>query len=76
MNPILSKAPALIADNLFKRHPLGAKLTLASSSALGTEIKLVVPGGIIFQKTGTVRQTLLAKIRALISRTNQPSKLD
>jgi signal transduction histidine kinase/ligand-binding sensor domain-containing protein len=55
---------------------IGAKLTLASSSALGTEIKLVVPGGIIFQKTGTVRQTLLAKIRALISRTNQPSKLD
>jgi hypothetical protein len=47
---------------------IGAKLTLASSSALGTEIKLVVAGGIIFQKTGSVRQTLLAKIRALISR--------
>jgi ligand-binding sensor domain-containing protein len=55
---------------------IGAKLTLASSSALGTEIKLVVPGGIIFQKTGPVRQTLLTKIRALIWRTNQPSKLD
>jgi signal transduction histidine kinase len=55
---------------------IGAKLTLASSSALGTEIKLVVPGGIIFQKTGPVRQTLLTKIRALIWPTNQPSKLD
>jgi signal transduction histidine kinase len=45
---------------------IGGKLTLVSSSTLGTEIKLVVPGGIIFQKTRPVRQTLLAKIRALV----------
>jgi signal transduction histidine kinase len=30
---------------------IGGKLTLVSSSTLGTELKLVVPGGIIFQKT-------------------------
>jgi signal transduction histidine kinase len=30
---------------------IGGKLTLMSSSTLGTELKLVVPGGIIFQKT-------------------------
>ena len=34
---------------------IGSKLTLVSSSASGTEIKLVVPGGIIFQKTRQVR---------------------
>jgi signal transduction histidine kinase/ligand-binding sensor domain-containing protein len=45
---------------------IGGKLTLVSSSTLGTEIKLVVPGGIVFQKTRPVRQTLLAKIRALV----------
>ena len=39
---------------------IGGKLTLVSSSALGTEIKLVVPGGIIFQKTSPVRQTLFS----------------
>ena len=39
---------------------IGGKLTLVSSSALGTEIKLVVPGGIIFQKTSPARQTLLS----------------
>jgi signal transduction histidine kinase len=30
---------------------IGGKLTLVSSSSSGTEIKLIVPGGIIYQKT-------------------------
>jgi signal transduction histidine kinase len=55
---------------------IGGKLTLVSSSTLGTELKLVVPGGIIFQKTRPVRQTLLAKLRTLVRRINQTSNLD
>jgi signal transduction histidine kinase len=55
---------------------IGGKLTLVSSSASGTEIKLVVPGEIIFQKTGPARQTLLAKTVALIKRINKTSNLD
>jgi signal transduction histidine kinase len=34
---------------------IGGKLTLVSSSNSGTEIKLIVPGGIIFQKMTPVR---------------------
>jgi signal transduction histidine kinase len=34
---------------------IGGKLTLVSSSSSGTEIKLTVPGGIIFGKTMSVR---------------------
>jgi signal transduction histidine kinase len=44
---------------------IGGKLTIVSSASSGTEIKLVVPGGIVFQTTKPVRQTLFAKIRAL-----------
>jgi signal transduction histidine kinase len=55
---------------------IGGKLTLVSSSASGTEIKLVVPGGIIYQKTGPARQTLLVRINALIKRIDKTSNLD
>jgi signal transduction histidine kinase len=49
---------------------IGGKLTLASSSNSGTEIKLTVPGGIIFRKTMPVRgslftRSLFTRIRAL-----------
>ena len=44
---------------------IGGKLTLVSSSSSGTEIKLVVPGGIIFGKTMPVQQSLFMKIRSL-----------
>jgi ligand-binding sensor domain-containing protein len=55
---------------------IGGKLTLVSSSASGTEIKLLVPGGTIFQKRGPARQTLLARIGALVKRINKTSNLD
>jgi signal transduction histidine kinase len=44
---------------------IGGKLTLVSSSSSGTEIKLVVPGGIVFGKTMPVQQSLFMKIRSL-----------
>jgi signal transduction histidine kinase len=48
---------------------IGGKLTLGSSSSSGTEIKLIVPGGIIFRKTMPVRRSLstslFTRIRAL-----------
>jgi signal transduction histidine kinase len=46
---------------------IGGKLTLVSSSSSGTEIKLVVPGGIVFGKTMPVQQSLFMKIRSLFS---------
>jgi signal transduction histidine kinase len=55
---------------------IGGKLTLVSYPNSGTEIKLVVPGGIIFQKPVPARQTLLAKIGALIKRINKTSNFD
>jgi signal transduction histidine kinase/streptogramin lyase len=45
---------------------IGGKLTLASSSNSGTEIKLVVPGGIIFRKMMPVGRSLSIKIRTLL----------
>jgi len=43
---------------------IGGKLTLVSSSSSGTEIKLVVPGGIICPRM-PVRRSLLTRIRSL-----------
>ena len=44
---------------------IGAKLTLRSSSNSGTEIRLVVPGGIIFRKTTAARRSLFTRMRTL-----------
>src|SRR5258708_8859463 len=44
---------------------IGGKLTLVSSSSSGTEIKLVVPGGIICPSM-PVRRSLLTRIRSLV----------
>jgi signal transduction histidine kinase len=44
---------------------IGGKLTLASSSNSGTEITLIVPGGIIFRKMMPVRRSLFTRIRTL-----------
>ena len=44
---------------------IGGKLTLGSSSNSGTEITLIVPGGIIFRKVMPVRRSLFTTIRAL-----------
>jgi signal transduction histidine kinase len=53
-----------------RANRIGGRLTLASSPASGTEIKLVVPGGIVFQQAMNVRQTLLVRIRAVVKRVN------
>jgi glucose-6-phosphate-specific signal transduction histidine kinase len=55
---------------------IGGKLTLGSSSNSGTEIRLLVPGGIVFRKTTPVPQTLFTKIRALFKRTDRTSDVD
>jgi signal transduction histidine kinase len=44
---------------------IGGKLSLLSSSSAGTEIKLTVPAGIIFQKTAPVQRSLSSRIRTL-----------
>jgi signal transduction histidine kinase len=44
---------------------IGGKLTLGSSSNSGPEIKLIVPGGIIFRKTVPVRRSFFKRIRAI-----------
>ena len=42
---------------------IGGKLLLVSSSNSGTDIKLVVPGGIVFDKTMPIRRSLFTGIR-------------
>jgi ligand-binding sensor domain-containing protein/signal transduction histidine kinase len=44
---------------------IGGKLKLGSSSNSGTEIKLIVPGGIIFRKMIPARRSLFTRIRTL-----------
>jgi signal transduction histidine kinase len=55
---------------------IGGKLSLVSSTNSGTELRLVVPGSIIFRKTRTVRRTLLTKIRDLFWQSDAPSKFE
>jgi signal transduction histidine kinase len=55
---------------------IGGNLTLGSSSNSGTEIKLIVPGGIIFRKIAPVRRSLFTRIRILLRRKDQRSSLD
>jgi signal transduction histidine kinase/ligand-binding sensor domain-containing protein len=54
---------------------IGGKLSLVTS-AFGTEIKLVVHGGIIFQRSSPVRQPLFAKMRTLLRLKGKDSNLD
>jgi signal transduction histidine kinase len=44
---------------------IGGKLKLGSTSNSGTEIKLIVPGGIIFRKMIPARRSLFTRIRTL-----------
>jgi len=55
---------------------IGGKLTLATSSASGTAIEIVLPGGIIYQKTRPVRRSLRARMRDFVRRIKQGSNLD
>jgi hypothetical protein len=54
---------------------IGAKLALMTSAS-GTEIKLVVPGDIIFPTSNPSQQKLFAKIRELFRSKSQNSNLD
>jgi signal transduction histidine kinase/streptogramin lyase len=54
---------------------IGGTLTM-TTSASGTDIRLIVPGGIIFQTSGPSRQGLLAKVRTLFRMKGQISHLD
>jgi hypothetical protein len=55
---------------------ISGNLTLGSSSNSGTEIKLVVPGDIIFRKKTPVQQTLVTKIRVFLKRISWISNVD
>jgi signal transduction histidine kinase len=54
---------------------IGATLALVTSAS-GTEIKLIVPGGIIFRTSKPPRLRLFAKIRALLRLKGEESNLD
>jgi signal transduction histidine kinase len=54
---------------------IAAKLVLVTSVS-GTEIKLVVPGGIIFRTSSPSQLSLFAKIRALFRPKGEESNLD
>jgi signal transduction histidine kinase len=55
---------------------IGGTFTLTSSSDAGTEIRLVVPGKIIFQTQKPIRHTLPAKLHNFVRRAIQKIKLD
>jgi len=55
---------------------IGGSLTLGSSSNSGTEIKLVVPGDIVFRKAAAAHRTLITKINFLLKRIGRASKVD
>src|SRR5216683_4906439 len=52
---------------------IGGTLTLGSSSNSGTEIKLIVPGGIIFGKRMPVRRSLFTRIRTIFRSKDTPN---
>jgi signal transduction histidine kinase len=52
---------------------IGGKLTLVSSATSGTEITVVVPGGIVFRKASAAP---LSKLRDVSRRKRQTSKLN
>jgi signal transduction histidine kinase/ligand-binding sensor domain-containing protein len=55
---------------------ISGNLTLGSSSNSGTEIRLVVPGDIIFWKTTPVQQTLVTKVGIFLKRIRRTSNLE
>jgi len=55
---------------------IGGHLSLGSSSNSGTEIKLVVPGGIVFRKATPGHRTLFTRIKVLVKRLYHTSKVD
>jgi hypothetical protein len=60
-----SRVPGGLVAARERAARIGGKFTLGSSSNSGTEIKLIVPGGIIFRKMMPARRFLFTKIRTL-----------
>jgi signal transduction histidine kinase len=52
---------------------IGGKLTLVSSSSSGTEMNLVVPGGMIFGKPSPFRRSLFTKISSIFGSKHTPN---
>jgi len=55
---------------------IGGKLTLGSSSSYGTEIKVLVPGGIIFRNAAPAPRSIVARIKMLFRSRDHQSHLD
>jgi signal transduction histidine kinase len=55
---------------------IGGNLMLGSSSNSGTEIKLVVPGDVVFRKVTAVHRTPFTKIKVLFKRICRTSDVD
>jgi signal transduction histidine kinase len=55
---------------------IGGKLTLATSATTGTDIRLVIPGRIIFRDAHRRRGAVVRKLRRLLGRTNEPTGLN
>jgi signal transduction histidine kinase/ligand-binding sensor domain-containing protein len=55
---------------------IAAKLTISSSAASGTEVKLVVPGSIVYRKPSSKGRGLSAKIKTLLQRMSLASRPD
>jgi signal transduction histidine kinase/ligand-binding sensor domain-containing protein len=55
---------------------IGGKLSFVSSANSGTEVRLTVPGKIVFRATNGSQPTLLTKIRELLGRNGRSSGLD
>jgi signal transduction histidine kinase len=55
---------------------IGGTITLLSSLASGTEIKLVVPGRIIFRSSSRVRPVGLARMKTLLRLKDHESTVD
>ena len=54
---------------------IGGKLTIVSSTNSGTEIKLIVPGNIVFRKMIPARRSLFTRIRTVFRSKDQTSNL-
>jgi signal transduction histidine kinase len=52
------------------------KLTVISSAASGTEVKLVVPGGIIYRTITSDRRGLTAEVKSVLKRMGLTSNPD
>jgi len=52
---------------------IGGNLTIGSSSSFGTEIRLVVPGGLIFREIEPVRRSSFARIKSILRSKDTPN---